>query len=479
MLISTTIAPFVFQLGDTRLNRRAVAIVNRFLHSNLQLGFPGIFTEERELKAFYRFINNGRLHSSDMVRSNLHSISNYFENLEKPSSCEDESVTDVYCIQDTSFIDYTDRFHVQLGYTQNKSSRENSALLHSMIACNDAGHPIGLLHQDFFVRSSTGEELHYSQREFEQRESYKWVKGLSEVKLLKQTISSAIRPIVIGDRESDSVDIMCAHFDQGIDFIIRSKSNRNILRSTFGQSENDISTTKLHDWIRRGEGVSKTRQLRQLHSRHCSKYYKVECDIHYGQAKVANLKQPIGIIHLREDISTRTEACPGTDAAEWFLLTSLSLDTPEEAIKWLDAYVQRWPVTEDFHKVLKTGAKIERRQLQSKEALEKATTLISLASVRILSMRYLAEDDPDLPLEESPWGTNEQLMKILSQLDQEVLSNRDRDFSKPATIKRLVQIIARMGGHQGYARKGRPGWHVLWIGNQKLDAILRTLDKYG
>ncbi len=38
--------------------------------------------------------------------------------------------------------------------------------------------------------------------------------------------------------------------------------------------------------------------------------------------------------------------------------------------------------------------------------------------------------------------------------------------------------MARMGGHQGYAQKGRPGWQTLWLGDQDLVMILDVLDEF-
>ena len=463
------LTPNIFTLGDKRLDQRGRKIMERFSQSDLQKGFPCIFANQCELKGFYRFVNNPKVQVSNLIAGNHCSLRNFFDKQYQSIDNQLDVSNIVPFYQDTTYIDYSNRFHVKLGYTQNKTSRENSALLHTMIACNPEGHPIGIMHQNFFVRDAevAKENQECEKKKFAARESYKWVRGLKELSTWQQSVQADLRPVVIGDRESDSADVINAHREHSLDFIIRSRFDRIVP----GQ------TTKLIELMRSGENLEKCRQNRRLHSRQSKQYYQAECSIHYGSVSVKGINQPISIVYLKEDVTTRNKAVEGP-AAEWFLLTSLTTQTPQQAVQCMDYYAQRWPVTEDFHKALKTGSNIERRQFESKEALANVTALISLQAIRILSMRYLSEQHPDTLISQTEWGQNPKLVELMEKLDAEYLLPRDRDFSTSGSIKRLMQIIARMGGHQGYAQKGRPGWKVLWYGAQKMTAILDALKRY-
>ena len=67
----------------------------------------------------------------------------------------------------------------------------------------------------------------------------------------------------------------------------------------------------------------------------------------------------------------------------WILLTSLSVETFAEAWDVIESYECRWLV-EEYHKVLKTGCRIERHALREADRLEPLIALISVIGVRLL-----------------------------------------------------------------------------------------------
>jgi hypothetical protein len=67
--------------------------------------------------------------------------------------------------------------------------------------------------------------------------------------------------------------------------------------------------------------------------------------------------------------------CPkGEQAIEWYLVTNEPIGTTEQVAAIVDAYRARW-VIEELFKALKTGCQIEKRQLESYEALRNALAL--------------------------------------------------------------------------------------------------------
>src|SRR5260370_35222061 len=64
-----------------------------------------------------------------------------------------------------------------------------------------------------------------------------------------------------------------------------------------------------------------------------------------------------------------------------------------EKVQW---YGKRWGI-EIWHKVLKSGCKVEDCMLEEAERLKRYLTLFSIIGVRLMHVAYLARAQPDLP----------------------------------------------------------------------------------
>jgi hypothetical protein len=87
--------------------------------------------------------------------------------------------------------------------------------------------------------------------------------------------------------------------------------------------------------------------------------------------------------------------CPkGQEPIVWYLVTNEPIDTAEQVAEVVDAYRARW-VIEEFFKALKTGCQIEKRQMESYEALRIALALFLPIAVRLLALRDAARTEPE------------------------------------------------------------------------------------
>ena len=86
----------------------------------------------------------------------------------------------------------------------------------------------------------------------------------------------------------------------------------------------------------------------------------------------------------------------GVEALEWVLLTSVPIQTVEQAWERVDWYRARW-IVEDYHQGLKTGCRVEQRQVQSYEGLRRLLGLLAPAAVRLLQLRATARQTPEQP----------------------------------------------------------------------------------
>ena len=150
----------------------------------------------------------------------------------------------------------------------------------------------------------------------------------------------------------------------------------------------------------------------------------------------------------------------GVEPIEWLLLTTVPITTTDEALERLAWYAARWGI-EVWHKVLKSGCRIEDRQLETAERLIRCLTLYSVIAWRILYATMLARAVPDVPctvlLDADEW------QGLYCRIHRVALAP-----AKPPSLRPAVRWIAQLGGFPGRKRDGEPGVTVLWKGFQHL-----------
>jgi len=149
----------------------------------------------------------------------------------------------------------------------------------------------------------------------------------------------------------------------------------------------------------------------------------------------------------------------GCEPIEWWLWTNEPIDTPEQIIAIADAYRARW-VIEEFNKALKSGCAIEKRQLETKDALLNALAVVIPIAWQLLALRTIAREDPSQPA--SAVLTPLQLACLIAAY----LKLTQRRLADDLSAQDALSAIAKLGGHLRH--NGPPGWIVLHRGFRKL-----------
>jgi len=102
---------------------------------------------------------------------------------------------------------------------------------------------------------------------------------------------------------------------------------------------------------------------------------------------------PIEIIHVVEDSPPE-----GVERIEWFLLTTVKIQCVEDAKECLRWYCLRWRI-EDWHRVLKSGCRIEDAAHKTAERLKRSIAINLVIAWRIMLMTLLGRETPELPAE--------------------------------------------------------------------------------
>lgn len=415
--------------GDLRLTARCSQIVQKVAH-NPALSFPQLSGDWSWLKGLYRFFANPKVTRERIMAGHVRNT---------VERCFEEAV--VLAIQDTTFLDYSHHpAKEDLGLI---SGAEHSLGMgiHNVFAVSGRNKkPLGILHQEIIVRAKKHSATEtYEQRQWRPRESQKWLRGLAAV---NELLGGHPKVIIVGDREADIYFFIRAAKESGRGFVIRCAVNR---RTTQGQLLTAIAGAELKCVTQitlPRNGKRKKRQA-ELSLRIC----KVQIKAPRKSAGLSAESLMINVVAVQE-----IKPPIGVEPLHWILLTSEAITTNGDCLQILKYYQMRWLI-EDFHKGLKTGCQIEKRQLTTRVQLEKLLGLFSVMVAQILLLRFWANQKDMLPEE-----------KVLSKIQIEILKNRFSRESVNLSPQILLLLIARLGGFIGRKSDGSPGWLTLMRG---------------
>src|SRR5438067_529833 len=147
----------------------------------------------------------------------------------------------------------------------------------------------------------------------------------------------------------------------------------------------------------------------------------------------------------------------------WMLLTTCRVCTFEDAIEKLAWYTKRWGI-EIYHKTLKSGCKIEQRQLGDADTIEACLAVDMVVAWRIYHMTKLGREVPDVPCtvfcEQDEWKA---LVSFI--LKRPIIDGT------PPTAREYLRMVGSLGGFLGRKCDGEPGTKSIWLGQQRLDDI--------
>lgn len=137
----------------------------------------------------------------------------------------------------------------------------------------------------------------------------------------------------------------------------------------------------------------------------------------------------------------------GERPIEWFVLTTLPVDSAEQVAEILRFYSLRWRI-EDWHRVLKSGCHIDELGHQSAERLERAIAIRMVIAWRVMLMTLLGREVPELPPE-----------ILFSDIELRVLGDfaQSRGCNRPTQLGEAVRLVATLGGYLNRNNDPPPG----------------------
>ena len=366
----------------------------------------------------------------------------------------------VLAIQDTVFFSYGQHPKTRGLGPIGKSNRagERGLIMHNALAFTTSGVPLGVLSQRIWARQAVVEEEYQEKIErlqctaIEEKESAKWLGALRET--VART-PPGVKVITVADRESDFFEFITQAQEQRALFLIRARTDRRLV------PEDSEGYTSILDALASAPVLGALTVEIPSNGKRKARTASVEVRIAHvtikpphrrGQAKASASMEPVTV-----NVIAATEGSPpkGTEAISWVLLTNLPVRSLAAAAEKIDWYGRRWGI-ETWHKVLKSGCKVEDCLLETADRLKRYLTLFSIIGVRLMHIAYLARVQPQAPATE-----------VFSQEEIEALHIRITKTlppPAPATLRDVVRMIGRLGGHLGRTGDGEPGLTVLWRG---------------
>lgn len=441
---------------DERLTKRLRVIAKDFF-ARPTSSIPAACASRARTKAVYRFCSHEKVGMQEILEPHHEATIRRAAN-EKT----------VLAIQDTTSLNYTALLATE-GLGPIGACNEQISLglhVHSTLALNLAGTPLGLLNVECWARDPEeyGKSAERAALPIEDKESRKWLVGYVATMNAQRRLKNT-RIVNVGDREADIFDLFAlARSEEGNpDLLVRATKPRKLESA-------DPKAPHLWEYVKSlpCEGT-----LPLVVPRRGSRPRReTTLEVRFSEVRV---RPPKGSPHKSPvklwAIAVTEENTPESgELVEWLLLTTLPVTNVEEAAEKVNWYTLRWQI-EVFHKTLKSGCRIEDRQLGTAKSLEACLAVDMVVAWRVFLLAKLGRETPDAPctvfFEDAEW-------KALVCF----MNKSPREPTEPPTLNQATRMVATLGGFQGRKSDGEPGSETLWRGLLRLDDITEATEVF-
>lgn len=431
-------------LGDARLRRRLVQAA-RLQAEEPGRAFGGIAAADEPMaRAYYRLIDKPDEAGPDMDQILAPHRQQTFRRM--------QAQTTVLCVQDGSTLNFTGLDQCQgLGPigTNQTAATSRGLLLHSTLAVAPDGLPLGVLKSQAIAAPEKGATDAAGKPS-------PWIEHHRDLVDLRPHLPQT-RLIHVCDREADVFELFDEQRQHGqVELLVRAQHDRNIstppgkLFAAIRQApvQHRLQVHVPRQSARPKKSKQKARPKRPGRTADMEVRYQPfalpPTDGHHGKPPLQ-----LYLVHALEQ-----EPPPNAKPIEWFLLTTCRVDTAEQAEQCLRWYCLRWRI-EDWHRVLKSGCRIEELSHDTAERLRRAIAIRLVIAWRVMLMTLLGREAPELPAE-----------VLFSDIEVRTLAAYacKRGWSAPTNLGEAVRLLAIIGGYLARKTDPPPGHQLLWRG---------------
>jgi hypothetical protein len=280
--------------------------------------------------------------------------------------------------------------------------------MHSLLPLSESGLPLGVLGTNIYA-AHFGSEERAPKRPIEEKESFRWLRTLDELAEVSEWAPET-ELIAIGDRESDLFEL----FDyrrrkaRHIHLLVRARYDRCLEegpRKLFAHLESvPVMAEATISVPRQREKKGKPSQPGRIALAARRAKVQLRWDRVTISAPKTTQTRQMPPVQLWAVLVREVDPPAGAKPLGWVLLTTVPIQSRKQALRCLRWYTRRWRI-EEWHRVLKSGCRIEAHQHQSAAKLACAIAIDTVMAWRVMALTLLGREAPDLPcnLIFEPW----------------------------------------------------------------------------
>lgn len=437
-------------LGDARRSKRLLTVARNMLASP-SVSLPQQNTDWCDLKAAYRLFANEMVTFDAIAQQHWHQTRQT-----RPGR--------YLLISDTTDINHTSHKATTglgiLGDGVGRGMQLHTSLLYDTTTQLLHGAAGALI---YYRKRKPANETR-KQRLDRGRESEIWGKLVDQV----GSPPKGSRWIHVFDRGGDNFEAMCHIHLSKCDWIIRAaKLNRKVI------DENN-QPVKLASLLNGGKHLGDyTLHLRSREGVE-ARTAKIAVSVIKVTFKHPHTRSPwirqcgIQSLSMNVVVVKEIDAPKGVRPITWVLLTSLPVDSFEDAWQIITDYETRWLI-EEYHKVIKSACSVEAHSLREAQRLEPLIALISVIGTRLLQLKQIGRNQPEA---KAATHVPSNWLKCLKLLKPKLVLTG-------MTVYTFIRELAKLGGFLGRKHDGEPGWQTIWRGYQKMQLLLQGMQLAG
>ena len=419
-----------------------------------------------QLKLRIDFFQNDKFSESNLLRPHI---------VNTARRCKQYNY--VLIAQDTSVLGYSHHPKTKglgsIGGHPKPVNKAHGLYMHTALAMTSKGMPLGLLSNQMWSREKTkGRKIKKRTDHLihtENKESYKWINALEES---LESLNAEVNAITICDRECDIFDFYLSSIDLQTNVIVRSKEDRAV-----GTRENPLrlskKLSKTNPYTQRIKIKVPIEQEGKKNNRKATKYRDAQLELKSIPITLTPSRKQTQIVKEKVNLfaveAREIDPPQGLEKAHWILLTTIPIESFNEALLVVNFYSKRWRI-ENYFRILKSGCTVEKCRLGECDRLKKYIMLFSIIAWRIFWMTFIGRMSP-----------KESSDKVLTSNEWKSLfcyfNKESRLPHKPPPINQAIIWLARLGGFLARKNDGDPGPTCLWRGWSRLQdmAIMREI----
>jgi len=428
------------KFGDTRLAKTGALFFKR-LSEKLTICIKTLGGDRATEVAFNRFLGN------ESVEPNLVS-----EELSKKTNESCLSKSHVLCLQDTVQLTYPTQTFKKDDFGPTGDANTKGLFVHPGIIVDASNRDVmGVSGIITWCRDEKTSNQTKKIRPIEEKESIRWIDTALSA---KQNITNAAMITVIGDRESDILEVFERVPDKKTHLIVRASHDRNL---DTDEKISDLleNTTIIGTHIIDLPAITGKRKARTA-----------TLAIKYTPISLRNGEEPLNIFCVSAmEISSVPN---GETPISWVLLTTHKVNSLKSAIQILTWYTWRWIIEQIFRTMKNKGLKIEDSQIEDPKKLQILSILSVATAIKVMSL--VESRDGKNNRSAADLFTKEELIVLL--LICKKLAGKTEKQKNPHMKNSMAWsswIIARLGGWNGYPSESPPGPIIMLRGLQRFE----------